>query len=82
MGAACFAAPAIFSFLVVGMKTRIKLTVGLILLIFVEAIIKHFCPGFPFAEAIAAQVAISGWYLEKKTRNNIECMRSNGNATK
>jgi hypothetical protein len=52
-------------------RTRLKLTIGLILLIFVEFVLKHFLPGAPFAEAVAAEVAIGGWYLEKKTRDNL-----------
>ena len=52
-------------------RTRLKLTVGLILLIFIEFIIKHFLPGAPFGEAVAAEVLIGGWYLEKKSRDNL-----------
>jgi len=58
--------------------TRLKLTIGLIALIFVEFILKHFLPGAPFAEAVAAEVAIGGWYLEKKTRDNLARVRAGG----
>jgi hypothetical protein len=64
---------------VLGEKTRIKVTIGLILLVSVEAILKHFFTGIPFVEAVTAQVAIGGWYLQKKSdENKIKIGLNNG----
>jgi len=48
-------------------STRIKLTVGGIILIFIEAVIKSFLAGFPFTEAVSIQSALIAGYLGAKT---------------
>jgi len=53
-----------------GEQTRLKITIGLILLVFIQSILKNFLPGLPFTEAAGFEVAIGGWYLQKKSQEN------------
>jgi hypothetical protein len=59
-------------------QTRLKVSIGVIILIFVEAVLKHFLPGLPFAEAIGAQVVVAGWYVDKENKRNIAAMQNGG----
>ncbi len=51
-------------------QTRFKYGLIFVAIVFVEALIEAFLPGFPFVEAIAAQGAAVGVYTVTKTVNN------------
>ena len=53
-------------------RTRLKLTVGVILLAFIEGALKAtIMPHFPIAEVFALQGTIAGAYIGFKTGGNI-----------
>lgn len=51
-------------------KQAYVLVVGLIILIPIEAVLKHFLPGLPFGEAVAAQVGLATAILTSKVFND------------
>ena len=51
-------------------QSKLKLTIGLILVFLIEAIISAFAKGFPFTELVAAQGLVGGWYLQKKNQDD------------
>jgi len=56
-------------------KTRLKFALILTGAIFIEGIVKALMPGFPFAEAIGAQVGILLGYTYAKTKDNLTTIR-------
>jgi hypothetical protein len=51
-------------------QTRFKYGLILCALVFVEGIVKHFLPGFPFDMAVAIQGAALGVYTVAESVNN------------
>jgi len=56
-------------------KQAFGLVVGLIILSFIEAILKHFLGGFPFVEAVGLQFGIATTIITSKTINDVKEMK-------
>ena len=56
-------------------KQAFALVVGLIVLSFIEAILKNFMPGLPFIEAVTAQFGLATTILTTKTINDVKEMK-------
>lgn len=52
-------------------KTRLKLTLLMIMVSFIEGLIKSFAVGFPLTEVFSIQAVIFGGYMAVKTVSNI-----------
>jgi hypothetical protein len=58
-------------------KTRLKLALIIIGVIFIEAVLRAIWPSFPFMEAVGAQVGVYGGYAWAKTADNQTTLKAN-----